>query len=237
MSGNWIKEQSRQELHQSQPKKRSVWLWISVVLLLVSFILLLMNPIYQFYKSYEVATNLKAVSLEELEEPYREIGASPEIDLGDDDLYIGKISIPAVEMSLPIVKGSGEENLFRGAATNLTMQEMGKGNYILSAHKMPYREDLLFSPLLKVKKGDAIFLSDGKEVFEYETEDIFVVNPDQVEILEVIPGEKKVTLYTCETDSGEKRHVVQGSLKKVTSVANSDEGIVASLEKTTGMIN
>lgn len=210
---------------QRPKKKAKLYPFLSGLLLLISLSLLAANPLYQYTTTQKVKNNLKTVSLAEITPVVVAAATTAEMDYSNDGVYIGKVAIPAVDLALPIVKGIGDDNLYLGAATNLTNQVLGQGNYPLSAHKMPFDQNLLFSPLLRVKIGDLIHLTDGEQLFTYQTTETFVVGPEQVEILDVIPNKTVVTLYTCETDAGTERHVVRGELQSISSLADADSAI------------
>lgn len=219
-------EMAKMTRQKKTNKPVNYWLVVAGLFLVLSVGLFVANPIYQYTKTAQIKSQLKEVRLEKLTPIAQKQTETQEIDLSNKEIYIGKLAIPAVNLHLPIVKGTGEDNLFRGAATNTTNQMLGKGNYSLSSHKMPYDEELLFSPLLRVKKDDMVYLTDGESVYSYQVNKVFVVRPDQVEILDVIPNKQIVTLYTCETDAGEERHVVQGELTGVTRLELTDSKIV-----------
>ncbi len=65
---------------------------------------------------------------------------------------IGKISIPELNIELPIFKGLNTQNLTIGAGTMKASQKMGQGNYTLAGHHMK-DPNVLFSPLSRAKKG------------------------------------------------------------------------------------
>ncbi|WP_311407768.1 class A sortase [Liquorilactobacillus uvarum] len=133
----------------------------------------------------------------------------------DDGQAIGKLAIPAVNLKLSIFYGLRNENLLRGTGTMKKDEKMGQGNYALAGHHMndPH---ILFSPLAKVKKGDMVYLTDGKMAYEYRVTDRRVVNEYQVQWIQDVPGEKLVTLITCLTaKTGENnRIIVRGKLLK-----------------------
>ncbi|KRL37969.1 class A sortase [Liquorilactobacillus uvarum] len=133
----------------------------------------------------------------------------------DDGQAIGKLAIPAVNLKLSIFYGLRNENLLRGTGTMKKDEKMGQGNYALAGHHMNDPQ-ILFSPLAKVKKGDMVYLTDGKRVYEYRVTDRKVVNEYQVQWIQDVPGEKLVTLVTCLTaKTGENnRIIVRGKLLK-----------------------
>lgn len=79
---------------------------------------------------------------------------------------IGRITISDVNLKLPILKGTTNQNLLYGATTMRPDQKMGEGNYPLAGHHMK-RESLLFGPLLNIEKGDTVKITDFKKDYIY----------------------------------------------------------------------
>ncbi|EFV69888.1 hypothetical protein HMPREF1012_03903 [Bacillus sp. BT1B_CT2] len=79
---------------------------------------------------------------------------------------IGRITISSVNLKLPILKGTTNQNLLYGATTMRPDQKMGEGNYPLAGHHMK-RESLLFGPLLNIEKGDTVKITDFKKDYIY----------------------------------------------------------------------
>lgn len=140
----------------------------------------------------------------------------------DNTHAIGKLAIPAVKMKLPIFYGLRNENLLRGTGTMKSNEKMGQGNYALAGHHMKDPR-ILFSPLTKVKKGELIYLTDNKRVYQYRITVKKVVDEYQVQWIEDVPGKKLLTLVTCLTaKTGENnRIVVRGELVKIESLKKS----------------
>ena len=128
---------------------------------------------------------------------------------------IGSIHIPSVNMTLPILKGVGKYPLAVGAGTMKHNQQMGQGNYALASHYIEGR-DVLFGPLYRLKKGDSIYLTDTKQVYEYKTTSIKVIQATDVYIIDNVPGKELLTLITC-AEKGTKRLSVQAELVSVTA--------------------
>lgn len=112
---------------------------------------------------------------------------------------IGGISIPSVQLNLPIGKGTSEYTLALTAGTMKEDQVMGERNYTLAGHHMN-RSDLLFSPLYEVKIGAAIYLTDLSMIYEYKATDQRTIEATEVDVLEDVPGETTLTLITCDDD-------------------------------------
>lgn len=112
---------------------------------------------------------------------------------------IGGISIPSVNLNLPIGKGISEFTLALTAGTMKENQVMGKGNYTLAGHHMN-QSDLLFSPLYKVEKGALIYLTDLNTIYEYEITEQRTIEATEIEVLADNPNETVLTLITCDDD-------------------------------------
>lgn len=142
---------------------------------------------------------------------------------------IGGIAIPAVKMNLPIYKGVENAQLISGAGTLRPDQEMGKGNYPLASHRMK-DESLLFTPLIHLKKGDKIYLTDLTNIYVYETERLMEVEPTRLDLVEDDPnGAKQVTLITCNVD-GSRREIAQGKWLKTVPMKKASQAMKKAFE-------
>ncbi|WP_407371329.1 class A sortase [Carnobacterium sp.] len=112
---------------------------------------------------------------------------------------IGGISIPSVNLNLPIGKGTSEYTLALTAGTMKENQVMGKGNYTLAGHHMN-RSDLLFSPLYEVEMGAVVYLTDLNTIYEYEITEQRTIEATEIEVLADSPDETVLTLITCDDD-------------------------------------
>lgn len=74
----------------------------------------------------------------------------------------------------------------------------------------------IFTYLHTLEKGDEIYVRVGNLKYIYEVKEMFVVEPDQVEVLEQMTDDSYLTLITC-TPPGTywKRLVVRATLKKL----------------------
>lgn len=90
-------------------------------------------------------------------------------------------------------------------------QKMGEGNYPLAGHHMK-RENLLFGPLIHIKKGDTVKITDFKKDYIYTvTSKQFISETDTDVIQET--KEKEITLMTCDKAvRTEGRLAVKGKL-------------------------
>lgn len=130
---------------------------------------------------------------------------------------IGKIAIPDVDIHLPIFYGLAQTNLMRGAGTMKQNETMGEeGNYCLAGHHME-DNNILFGPLANIDMGAKVYLTDGKNVYTYKVTLKKIVNEDQVQWLNDVPGQKLLTLVTCSsgTPGVKTRIIVRGELQQV----------------------
>lgn len=136
---------------------------------------------------------------------------------------IAALSIPEVNMQLPILYGISNTNLAIGAGTLKKDMEIGEGNYALAGHNMN-NNTTLFSPLTQAKEGMLMYTTNYKRVYTYKITKIFVIQPTQVEVIEDKPGERLLTLVTCNYD-GSKRMIVQGEYVRAQDVDDAPQDI------------
>lgn len=131
---------------------------------------------------------------------------------------IGIISIPDINLELPVFNGITYETMMYGAGTAKPNQQMGKGNYALASHTIfnsfngSIITNLLFGNLIYTQIGQSIFLTDKDKSYEYKIDNIYRVDVSQGNIIEDHKDKKEITLYTCTTLTGNERLVVHGSL-------------------------
>ncbi len=135
---------------------------------------------------------------------------------------VGALSIPAVKMNLPILKGLSSESLSSGGATMKSDQRLGIGNYPLAGHYMTAK-GILFSPLAQVKLGQNVYLTDLKHVYRYQIYFKKIVPPTATWLVE---GTKEniVTLITC-ADGGQNRWAVRGKLIQTMPATKANLGV------------
>lgn len=118
------------------------------------------------------------------------------IQLGD---ALGYITIPKIDVNLPIYEGTGYDVLTHGIGhLSETSYPLGgeSTHSALSGHR-GLAEAELFTNLDKLVLGDRFYLHILDEVLAYQVDQVLVVEPDQVEALEIVEGEDLCTLVTC----------------------------------------
>lgn len=112
---------------------------------------------------------------------------------------MGYIEIPEINCSLPIYHGTQEEVL-QIAIGHLEWSSLpvgGKSSHcVLSGHRgLPSAR--LFTNLDKLKEGDIFSLRVLNEVLTYEVDRILIVEPQEIDALQIVEGEDYCSLVTC----------------------------------------
>lgn len=215
-------------------KKSSIMKWIALGLLIIGIGLIAYKPVVNHFITPKVLDNKLEQSFKELDKKLlsenkakAKTASDKDFDYSNVELLsgslkdinpkidkskiIGEIYIPQVNMHLPITYGTTNENLLYSATTMKKEQSMGEGNYALAGHNA-VDESVLFAPLHRVKNNDYIYITDKEKVYQYLINDITVVKPTEVAVIDDIKSEKMITLVTCEDFAGTKRLIVQGVL-------------------------
>lgn len=134
---------------------------------------------------------------------------------------MGYIEIPKIEVSLPIYHGT-EESVLQIAVGHLDWSSLPVGgestHCVLSGHRgLPSAK--LFTNLDKLEKGDTFILRVLDEILTYEVDQILIVEPHEMDALQIVEGMDYCTLVTC-TPYGINTHrlLVRGH-----RVANAEE--------------
>ena len=112
---------------------------------------------------------------------------------------MGYISIPKIDVKIPIYHGTSSEILQKGVGhlEGSSLPIGGESTHaILSAHRgLP--SSRLFTDLDQLKEGDIfyIYILDG--VLAYKVNQVLITEPSETEALEIVDGKDYVTLVTC----------------------------------------
>lgn len=130
------------------------------------------------------------------------------------DGLMGYISIPKIDVKVPVYHSTEEEILEKGAGHlhGSSLPVGGESTHaVLAAHRgLPSAS--LFTDLDQLKEGDQFYLYILDDILAYEVDRIQVVEPEQTDALCVERGKDQVTLLTC-TPYGINSHrlLVRGS--------------------------
>lgn len=112
---------------------------------------------------------------------------------------LGIISIPVIDVRLPILEGATQENMKFAAAHLMETASIGQsGNAAIAAHRA-HRKGRLFNRLGELQMGDSVeIILANQTTIHYKIDQISVVEPSDVSVLED-PGLGEVlTLITCD---------------------------------------
>lgn len=117
----------------------------------------------------------------------------------DDNEMIGHISIPKIDVRIPIYHGTSSDILQKGVGhlEGSSFPVGGKSTHaILSAHRgLP--SSRLFTDLDQLKEGDIFYIYVLDEVLAYQVDQILVTEPSETDALKIVDGKDYVTLVTC----------------------------------------
>lgn len=112
---------------------------------------------------------------------------------------IGYVNIPKITQELPVFAGTDESVLQRGVGhLQGTSLPVGGNNThtVITAHRgLPKAR--LFTDLNQLKTGDVFYFHNLSETLAYQVDDIKVIEPHEVEHLDIVPGHDYMTLLTC----------------------------------------
>lgn len=118
---------------------------------------------------------------------------------GLSDNIIGYLTIPAMEVELPIYLGANNANLAKGAV-HLGQTSMPIGgintNVVLAAHR-GYRGIPMFREIEKLKTGDTVTLTTPWDILTYQVSETEIILPDEIDKILIQPGQDMLTLLTC----------------------------------------
>lgn len=143
-------------------------------------------------------SQLKAVVVKDESGDWKTEGESY-LDLLGVGSALGYITIPKIDVNLPIYHGTSTEVLQKGIGhiEQSSFPLGGEGTHsVLTGHRgMPGA--VLFTDLDKVEKGDKFYLHILDEILAYQVDQIKVVEPEDISDLKIIEGKDYCSLVTC----------------------------------------
>ena len=133
-------------------------------------------------------------------------------DYGLGDEVFGVISIPAMELEMPIFLGATEQHMADGAA-HLSQTSLPIGgtntNCVIAGHR-GYNGASYFHYIDKLKVGDLVSVTNLWERLTYRVCEIKIIDPHDVTEILIQPGRELLTLLTCHpyASGGRQRYVV-----------------------------
>lgn len=115
------------------------------------------------------------------------------------DGVMGYVEIPKIDVYLPIYHGTSEEALEKGAGhlDTTALPIGGEGTHpVISAHRgLPSAE--LFTRLDEMELGDVFYIHVLDETLAYQVDQIEVILPEELSLLQPEEGKELLTLLTC----------------------------------------
>ena len=112
---------------------------------------------------------------------------------------MGNIEIPKIDLKLPIYHGTSNEALAGGAGhmegSSFPVGGINTHSIITGHRGLP--NATLFLRLDELVKDDLFYINLGDRTLYYKVNDIFVVEPEDMEKLKIEDGKDKVSLVTC----------------------------------------
>ena len=120
-------------------------------------------------------------------------------DYGIDSDILGYITIPAIDVKLPIYNGASKENMANGAAylANTSLPVGGKNtNCVIAAHTR-YKGIHMFKRITELNTGDEIYITNFWGTLVYKVVETKVIDPEDSQNIYIQAGRSLVTLSTC----------------------------------------
>ena len=121
------------------------------------------------------------------------------VDMLDVGESLGYITIPKIDVNLPIYEGTSDDVLVKGVGhlEGSSYPLGGAGTHsVLTGHR-GLAEAVLFTDLDKLGEGDRFYLHIMDEVLAYQVDQVKVVLPEETDDLTIVQGQDYCTLVTC----------------------------------------
>ena len=132
-------------------------------------------------------------------------------DYGIKENIAGVISIPKIDVEMPVYLGATDENMAKGFA-HLGQTSMPIGgestNCVVAGHR-GWRGAAYMRDVHLLEIGDAVYVENLWETLEYRIVKYFEIDSDDTEHILIQPGRDLLTIITCTShDSGNHRILV-----------------------------
>lgn len=142
---------------------------------------------------------------------YEEAGVSLSA-YGFEDGVVSVLSIPAIELEMPVYLGASYDNMAEGAAVlGQTSLPIGgeNTNCVIAGHR-GWNGAAYFLNIDKLQAGDNVQLINLWETMEYTVTEIRVIEPTDIAQILIQDGRELLTLMSCHpyTSGGRYRYLV-----------------------------
>lgn len=118
---------------------------------------------------------------------------------GLEDSAVGYITIPAMDLEMPLYLGASRGHMAEGAAVlGQTSLPIGgrDTNCVVAGHR-GYRGAPYFLEIEKLEVGDEVYLTNFWQTLRYTVREIVIILPNEVDQVLIREGQDLVTLVTC----------------------------------------
>ncbi len=133
-------------------------------------------------------------------------------DYGIDSEVFGVISIPKLDVELPLYLGATGAHMADGAA-HMTQTSLPIGgdntNCVIAGHR-GWKGAAYFLYIPQLEQGDIVQVTNLWETLTYKVVETKIIYPDEVEAIHIQPGRELLTLLTCHppASGGKQRYLV-----------------------------
>lgn len=133
-------------------------------------------------------------------------------DYGITGEVFGVLSIPALDLEMPVYLGASSQNMALGAAQlgQTSVPVGGKNtNTVIAGHRGWNGADY-FRYITELVPGDRITITNLWETLEYAVVGTRIISPDDVDAIKIQPEKDMITLFTCHpyASGGRQRYLV-----------------------------
>ena len=136
----------------------------------------------------------------DLKDPFSyEVHSIDLTEYGFKNNVVGIISIPKIDIRMPMYLGANKSNMTKGAVTlGETSMPIGgvNTNCVIAAHR-GYKGIKMFRDIEELVIGDRIKITTAWDELEYEIVEIEIVEKDEIDKVFIRDGEDMITLLTC----------------------------------------
>ena len=131
---------------------------------------------------------------------------------GLEDEVFGVISVPAIELSMPIYLGASRANMAIGAAL-MTETSLPIGtpnsNAVICGHR-GWNGASFFLHIDKIQIGDTVTITNLWEELEYTVVSTKIISPYDLDAVKIQDGKEMITLLSCHpvASGGKQRYLV-----------------------------
>lgn len=133
-------------------------------------------------------------------------------EYGLDSEVFGVLSIPAIDLCMPLYLGATRENMAQGAAImGYTSIPIGSpnSNTVICGHR-GWNGAAYFLHIDKIQIGDMVIITNLWEEMNYQVTGTQIISPDDLDAVKIQPGKDMITLLSCHpvASGGKQRYLV-----------------------------